>query len=92
MKEASSKANAEHKEFEQQLKKRRKEFGDLLEQYSAEVDSYHTKSEIIKRDSIASEVTELAEQLKAAAAEAEYINSQEKLFGWASTKYGNVQK
>jgi dynein heavy chain len=37
-------------------------------------------------------VSELAEQLKAAAAEAEYINGQEKLFGWATTKYANVHK
>ena len=36
------------------------------------------------------QVTELATALKAAAEEAEYINSQEKLFGWATTKYGQV--
>jgi hypothetical protein len=41
---------------------------------------------------ISAEVTELSEQLKAAAAEAEYINSQEKMFGWATTKYQNVAK
>jgi hypothetical protein len=38
------------------------------------------------------QVSELSEQLKAAAAEAEYINGQEKLFGWATTKYANVHK
>lgn len=38
------------------------------------------------------QVTELSDQLKAAVAEAEYINTQEKMFGWASTKYGNVTK
>jgi dynein heavy chain len=37
-------------------------------------------------------VTELSEQLKAALVEAEYINGQEKMFGWAMTKYGNVTK
>ncbi len=92
MKEATTKANGEHKEFEQQLKKRRKEFGELLDKYASEVESYHTKSEIIKRDQMSAEVTELADQLKAAQQEAEYINAQEKMFGWATTKYGNVGK
>ncbi|KAF5833108.1 hypothetical protein DUNSADRAFT_10689 [Dunaliella salina] len=92
MKEATTKANAEHKEFELQLKKRRKEFGDVLEKYAVEMEQYHNKNEIMKRDQIATEVSELAEQLKAAAEEAEYINGQEKMFGWALTKYGNVAK
>ncbi len=68
------------------------EFGELLERYSSDVESYHTKSEIIKRDQVSTEVLELSEQLKAAASEAEYINAQEKMFGWACTKYGHVQK
>ena len=38
------------------------------------------------------QVSELFEQLKAAQVEAEYINGQEKMFGWALTKYGNVSK
>ena len=38
------------------------------------------------------QVSELSEQLKNAAIEAEYINGQEKMFGWAMTKYGNVTK
>lgn len=37
-------------------------------------------------------MSELFEQLKAAQVEAEYINGQEKMFGWALTKYGNVAK
>lgn len=41
---------------------------------------------------LAAEVTQLGDQLKAAATEAEYINGQEKMFGWATTKYQNVQK
>ena len=56
MKDALAKANAEHKEFEQQLKKRRKEFGELIDSYAKEVEGYHTKAEIIKRDQIAHEV------------------------------------
>jgi len=92
MKEATTKANAEHKEFEQQLKKRRKEFGEVLEKYAVEMEQYHNKNEIMKRDQIATEVSELSEQLKAAAEEADYINGQEKMFGWALTKYGNVAK
>lgn len=38
MKEATAKANAEHKEFEAALKKRRREFGEQLEKYAAEVE------------------------------------------------------
>lgn len=43
-------------------------------------------------EQIAAEVQELAVKLKDAAAEAEYINGQEKMFGWASTKYSNVSR
>lgn len=43
-------------EFEAALKKRRKEFGEVLEKYAAEVESYHTKSEMHRKDQIAAEV------------------------------------
>ncbi|MEW5299252.1 MAG: hypothetical protein WDW36_002285 [Sanguina aurantia] len=92
MKQAALKANSEHREYESQLKKRRKEFGEQLEGYAKDLESYHTKAEIIKRDVIASEVNELGDRLRAATAEAEYINTQEKMFGWVSTKYGNVAR
>lgn len=39
-----------------------------------------------------SQVNDLGDKLKAATEEAEYINTQEKMFGWATTKYGNVAK
>eukprot|EP00983_Pelagomonas_calceolata_P094562 1157901-Pelagomonas_calceolata.AAC.9 len=68
------------------------EFGEVLEKYAVEMEQYHNKNEIMKRDQIATEVSELSEQLKAAAEEADYINGQEKMFGWALTKYGNVAK
>ncbi|KAG2490029.1 hypothetical protein HYH03_011494 [Edaphochlamys debaryana] len=92
MRDANAKVNLEHKEFEAQLKARRKEFGELLETYSKDVDSYAAKNEIVKRDQIAGEVAELAERLKAAQVEADLINGQERLFGWAPTKYGNIAK
>lgn len=92
MKEANTKANTEHKEFETQLKKRRKEFGEQLEVYQKEVESYHNKSEIVKRDQISGEVQDLAERLRLAQAEAEAINLQEKMFGWATTKYTTIPK
>jgi dynein heavy chain, axonemal len=37
-------------------------------------------------------VVELSERLKLAVTEAEDINLQEKLFGWAASKYGMVSK
>lgn len=64
----------------------------MLDRFSVEMEQYHTKNEIVKRDQIAAEVSELAEQLRLAQVEAEYINGQEKMFGWALTKYGNVTK
>ncbi|GFR45764.1 hypothetical protein Agub_g7181 [Astrephomene gubernaculifera] len=92
MRDANAKANAEHKDFEAQLKARRRDFGELLETYSREVESYGTKNEIVKRDQIAGEVTDLAEKLKVAQVEADQINAQERLFGWAPTKYGIIGK
>jgi dynein heavy chain len=56
MREANAKVNGEHKEFEAQLKARRKDFGELLESYAREVESYGMKNEIVKRDQIAGEV------------------------------------
>ena len=41
---------------------------------------------------MAAEVTELNERLKAAALEAEYLNAQEKMLGWAATKYTSIAK
>ncbi|MEW5311652.1 MAG: hypothetical protein WDW38_003348 [Sanguina aurantia] len=92
MKQAATKANSEHREYESQLKKRRKEFGEQLEAYAKDLESYHTKAEIIKRDVLSSEVNDLGAKLKAATEEAEYINTQEKMFGWATTKYGSVAR
>jgi dynein heavy chain len=37
MREANSKVNSEHKDFEAALKARRKDFGELLEVYAKEV-------------------------------------------------------
>lgn len=55
---------------------------------------YHSigATEMAKRDQIAAEVQELNNKLKEAAAEAEYINAQEKMFGWAATKYNVIAK
>ncbi|KAK9812825.1 hypothetical protein WJX72_004356 [[Myrmecia] bisecta] len=92
MKDAIGKANGEHRDFESALKKRRKDFADLLDKYQAEVDKYEARAEMARRDEIASQVTTLSENLKQAAEEADQINVQEKLFGWATTKYGQVAK
>ncbi|GMH33280.1 hypothetical protein BSKO_01114 [Bryopsis sp. KO-2023] len=92
MKEATTKANMEHREFEQELKKRRKEFSELLEEYQEEVNSFEQRSELQKRDQITQQVTELMDKLNAAATEGDEINVQEKLFGWPTTKYGMIQK
>ncbi len=37
-------------------------------------------------------MSELNEQLKLAVTESEYINGQEKMFGWALTKYSHIPK
>lgn len=41
---------------------------------------------------VSDDVQQLMEKLKAAAAEAEYINGQERNFGWAATKYTNIAR
>ncbi|KAL3158235.1 hypothetical protein ABBQ38_010487 [Trebouxia sp. C0009 RCD-2024] len=92
MKEAATKATSEQREFETSLKKRKREFGETLERYEAEVDKYAQRSELSKRDEVAAQVTDLSQKLKEAAADAEEINAQEKLFGMASTKYGQVNR
>eukprot|EP00803_Ostreobium_quekettii_P008972 evm.model.scf_437EXC.9 EVM.evm.TU.scf_437EXC.9 scf_437EXC:49472-57192(-) len=82
----------EHKEFEQALKRHREEFGAKLIAYQEEVDPFEERNEMAKREQITQQVTNLMQKLTEAAAQAEEINRQEKLFGWASTKYGSIQK
>ena len=55
---------AEQREFETNLKKRKREFGETLERYEAEVDKYAQRSELSKRDEVAAQVTELSQKLK----------------------------
>ncbi|DBB17910.1 TPA: hypothetical protein ACH3X3_002922 [Trebouxia sp. C0006] len=92
MKEAATKATSEQREFESSLKKRKRDFGETLERYEAEVDKYAQRSELSKRDEVAAQVTDLSQKLKEAAADAEDINAQEKLFGMASSKYSQVAR
>jgi len=92
MKEAAFKANTEHKSFEAALKAQRVDFAAKLAEYQKEVEAYDKKNDLVKRDQICAEVTALAEKLAEAVREAEYINSQEKLFGWSLTKYNHVNK
>ena len=42
----------ENKEFENQLKARRKAFGESLEGYAAEVEGYHEKNDMVRRDQV----------------------------------------
>lgn len=55
---------AEQREFETGLKKRKREFGETLERYEAEVDKYAQRSELSKRDELAAQVSELSQRLK----------------------------
>ena len=57
-------AVAEQREFEGGLKKRKREFGETLERYEAEVDKYAQRSELSKRDEVAAQVTDLSQKLK----------------------------
>ena len=54
----------EQREFEANLKKRKREFGETLERYEAEVDKYAQRSELSKRDELAAQVSELSQKLK----------------------------
>jgi len=55
---------AEQREFESSLKKRKRDFGETLERYEAEVDKYAQRSELSKRDEVAAQVTDLSQKLK----------------------------
>lgn len=55
---------AEQREFEGSLKKRKRDFGETLERYEAEIDKYAQRSELSKRDEVAAQVTDLSQKLK----------------------------
>ena len=55
---------AEQREFEANLKKRKRDFGETLERYEAEVDKYAQRSELSKRDEVAAQVTDMSQKLK----------------------------
>lgn len=57
-------AAAEQREFETSLKKRKRDFGETLERYEAEVDKYAQRSELSKRDEVAAQVADLSQKLK----------------------------
>eukprot|EP00775_Hariotina_reticulata_P006671 gene6671-6895_t len=92
LREAGTKAASEHRQFEAALKARRKDFEKQMEQYGSDLAAVEARADIIKRAVVASEVTELQAKLQAAVQEAEDINNQEKMFGWALTKFGHVAK
>ena len=54
----------EQREFETSLKKRKRDFGETLERYEAEVDKYAQRSEMSKRDEVAAQVMDLSQKLK----------------------------
>lgn len=56
LREAGTKAAAEHRQFETALKTRRKEFDKRIEQYAAEVTAVEGRADIVKREVVASEV------------------------------------
>ena len=90
MKEATAAANAEHRAFEDALKKRRATFQETLVTYGQEIDSYEPIGDVDERENMATKVTTLGDNLAAALTESEDINVQERLFGWAPTKFGQV--
>lgn len=87
MREAVAKANTEHRMFEDQLKKRRAAFAEQLRQWQEEVDAFAGFGDILKRNQLSETASDLMERLRNAHTEAEEINGQEKMFGWAQTKY-----
>jgi dynein heavy chain len=56
LREAGTKAAAEHRQFEAALKARRKEFDKRVEQYAAELAVVEGRNDIVKREVVASEV------------------------------------
>ncbi len=56
LRHGNAKVTAENKDFEGQLKARRKAFADQVAAYEAAVAGLEAKVEVVKRDLIASEV------------------------------------
>jgi hypothetical protein len=56
LREAGTKAAAEHRQFEAALKARCKEFDKRVEQYAAELAVVEGRNDIVKREVVASEV------------------------------------
>ena len=90
MREATHKVSTEHKSFEDTLKARRAAFAEALAKAQAETDGFDSVGDIEGRDGHAEVAAELAARLKGYAEEAELINGQERLLGWALTKYSQV--
>jgi dynein heavy chain, axonemal len=90
MKEAITKATAEHKQFETQLKTRRKVFGDSVGTLQSRVDAFVIYDVSARRAEHTREVIELMAELKTAQQTAESINREERMFGWGATKYSNI--
>ena len=102
IKESTDKANAEHREFEDSLKRRRTGFSKQLTEYQAEITAFETIGEkdlkvegkdlkdASNRDKFAQQTLDLSQKLKDAQVEADEINYQEGLFGWPKTKFNHV--
>ena len=90
MREATAKVTGEHKAFEDSLKARRAAFAEQLARAATDVEAFDAVGDIDGRDVHAEVAAELSGRLKAAAVEAEEINAQERLLGWALTKYAQV--
>ena len=90
IKEASSKANEEHRAFEDALKTRRNAFADTLSACEKEIESMQERGEENLKDKLAEQTTDLVKRLADAQEEADEINAQETLFGWPKSKFVQV--
>eukprot|EP00854_Cymbomonas_tetramitiformis_P002297 gene2297-3019_t len=90
LKDATDKANTEHRSFEDQLKARRSAFNHQLIEYDAAITSFDTHGDKEARDKHSAQTNDLSNKLKEAQAEADEINAQEMLFGWPKSKFNQI--
>ena len=90
MRGASIESKKAERAFEDKLKKERAAFQEKIMSYRNEVDDLAAEGDVARRAEVAEIVTKLAENLAAATSYGEDLNVNERLFGWAPTKFNQI--
>ncbi|KAK9841078.1 hypothetical protein WJX84_003927 [Apatococcus fuscideae] len=87
IRESNIRLTSKYKECEESLKQRRKDFMEGLGTLQVEIEKLMARSELHKRDEVCTGATALSARMQQANATATGINTEERLLGWAATKF-----